>query len=65
MTITTDIAIRLEARLNIIEKKLDAHLEKVTKHEADLKWVQGYIKVSLVALITIGGAIATTLFKIL
>lgn len=59
-----DLAARIERRLDKIEDKIDSHLEKVTKNTADIKWVQGYIKVSLSALIAVGAGVVTTIFRV-
>lgn len=52
-------------RLERIEKKLDIHLEKVSKHEADLTWVKGYIKTSVALFISITVGLITTFFRTL
>jgi hypothetical protein len=54
----------LVKRLDRIEHKLDIYLEQLSKHETDLKWVQGYIKVSVSALIGLAGGLATALFQL-
>ena len=58
-----ELARRLEARLDKIEAKLDNYLPAQAQHEADIKWVKGYIKVSVSALITLGIGLITTLLK--
>ena len=59
-----ELAARLEHRLDKIEDKLDKHLVINASQEADLKWIKGYIRFSIVALISLGGTVATTLFKL-
>jgi len=59
-----ELAKRLEQRLDKIEDKLDKHLEQVTTNTADIKWVQGYIRLSLTALIALGTGVVTTIFKV-
>jgi hypothetical protein len=54
----------LAKRLDRIEHKLDIYLEQIAKHETDLKWVQGYVKLSISALISLAGGLAAALFKL-
>lgn len=56
-----ELAIRLEKRLDKIEEKLDRYLELNHKHEADITWVKGYIKLSISLIITILGGLVTTI----
>ena len=56
---------RLEHRLDRIEDKLDQHLRATSGHESDLKWLQGYVRLSMVLFITLAGAVATALFPII
>ena len=58
------LATRLEQRLDKIENKLDRFLEMNAAQEADLKWVKGYIKVSVSAMIAIATGLITTIFKV-
>jgi hypothetical protein len=55
---------RIEKRFDKIEAKLDRSLEQVATNKADIKWVQGYIKVSLSALITLGAGVVTTIIRV-
>lgn len=52
-------------RLTRIEQKLDQHLEKSSKHEADLVWVKGYIKTSITLFISLTVGIITTFIRTL
>jgi hypothetical protein len=54
----------LVKRLDRIEHKLDIYLERITTHEADLNWVRGYIKLSVGAILSLMGGLATVLLKI-
>ena len=61
----TELAERLEKRLNDIEAKLDKHLEKSIKNETDLTWVRGHIRNSVVLMITLIGGVVTTFLRTL
>ena len=58
-----ELAKRLETRLDKIETKLDRYLEMNAHQEADIKWVKGYIKVSLSAIVAISAGLITTIFR--
>ncbi len=58
----TQLLNRMEHRLDKIEKKLDQHLAITSAHTADMSWIKGYIKLSLLALISLTGAIVTIIF---
>ena len=58
------LAKRLEHRLDKIETKLDRYLEISAAQEADIKWVKGYIKVSLSALVAVATGLITTIFRV-
>ena len=51
-------------RLERIEEKLDKHLEEVTANRTDLKWVKGYVKTSVSAILAIIGTLITGYFKL-
>ena len=55
---------RLEHRLDRIEDKLDKHLRATAGHDSDLRWLQGYVKISVAWFIALSGAIATALFPL-
>lgn len=57
------LAQRLEHRLDKIEEKLDLYLNMSHAQEADLRWVKGYIRISLTAMITLGAGLIAALFK--
>jgi len=59
-----DLANIIEKRLDRLETKLDKHLEQTAEHHADLVWVRGYIRTSIMALITLAGGVLTTIFKL-
>jgi hypothetical protein len=61
----TELAERLEKRLNDIEAKLDKHLERSIKNETDLNWVRGHIRNSVVLMITLIGGVVTTFLRTL
>lgn len=60
MSVNPDNSIK--ARLDRIEDKLDRYLEKSAQQDVEIKWVKGYIKVSISAIIAIAGALASVLF---
>lgn len=55
----------IEDRLVRIENKLDKFLEMTAHQEADIKWVKGYIKLSISAIVAIIGAGASVVFSFL
>lgn len=59
-----DLARRLEERLDKIEIKLDRYLEIIAGQEADLRWVRGYIRLSLAAGLAFGGGLLSVLAKL-
>lgn len=36
---------RIDTRLDRIEQKLDAHLDRVSKNETDIAWIKGHVKI--------------------
>lgn len=50
-------------RFDRLEEKLDKHSELTTKHETDISWIKGTIKMSSSIIITIIGAIISLFFK--
>jgi hypothetical protein len=58
------LARRLETRLDKIEGKLDTFLPQQSSHEADIKWVKGYIRLSVTAMIALGVGLITTVLKL-
>ena len=58
------LAKRLEKRLDTIESKLDRYLETSATQTNDIKWVKGYIKVSLSVIIAIATGLVSTIFKV-
>ena len=52
-------------KLDRIESKLDKHLATLSKHEADLMWVRGYIKTSVAALLSLTLGIISTFIRTL
>ena len=59
-----ELASRLEKRLDKIEHKLDLHLQKAAANEVDLRWIKGYVKLSLTVIVAIGTGMVTTMFKV-
>lgn len=53
----------LEKRLDRIEKKLDAHLVQTVQNETDIKWIRGFIKISMTAIFTVISGLVVTLIK--
>lgn len=51
-------------RLERIENKIDSYLYLSNKNETDLKWVKGYIKVSVSLITAILGGLVTTILKV-
>jgi len=58
-----ELLTRLEKRLEVIEKKLDIHLETNAKQDADIQWVKGYIKTSIGFIISLTIAVITTFIR--
>ena len=50
-------------RLERIEAKLDSHLERVTKAETNINWIQGHLKISTAIALSAVGGMATFIFK--
>lgn len=51
---------RIEARLDRIEHKLDSHLDRVSKNEADIVWIKGHVKIVTVLAVAVLSAIVLT-----
>lgn len=49
----------LDERLDRIELKLDDHLERVSKAETSINWIQGHLKVATTILLSFIGATIT------
>ena len=60
----SELAVRLEKRLDKIEEKLDKHLELVAQHKVELEWTKGYIRVSIALFTTLIGGTAASLFRL-
>lgn len=54
----------IKRRLDRIEKKLDVHLEQTMINKADIKWIRGFIKISVSAFIAIVAAILHMVLRI-
>lgn len=54
---------RIEHRIDRLEEKLDKYLELMHHQEADIKWVKGYIKLSLSLIVTIITGLVSTLIN--
>lgn len=59
-----ELARRLESRLDKIESKLDKYLESANSNSADLKWVKGYIRVSVGLFVSVFAGLLTALTKL-
>lgn len=55
---SSDIA-KLDERLDRIEQKLDNHLERVTRAETSINWIQGHLRIATTILISFIGAAVT------
>jgi hypothetical protein len=51
------------ARLERIEVKLDEHLVRTTRAEADIGWIKGHLRLSLTAALAVIGYLGTILSK--
>lgn len=60
----TEIIKRIEQRLNVIENKLDKHLELVAKHETDLNWLKGSFKLGAGVVASVISGLAITSIKV-
>lgn len=54
-----DLLRQLERRFDRLEEKLDSYMKESATNDADLKWVKGYIKLSLGLIASIIMAIIT------
>lgn len=54
----------MHRRFDKLEAKLDTYAEQTTAAKQDLQWLKGYVKVSLSALIALGGALISAAFKL-
>lgn len=52
-----DLIDHLNRRFDRLEEKLDDYQVKTIETKQDVTWLKGYVKVSLSALVTLGGAI--------
>jgi hypothetical protein len=59
-----ELARRVDERLDRIETKLDKYLEALSRQEADLTWVKGYIRTSVSALIALALGVITSLISV-
>lgn len=48
---------KIDARLDRIEQKLDSHLDRVSKNEADISWIKGHVKIVTTLAIAVLGTI--------
>ena len=55
---------RIEKRLDVIEKKLDKHLELVSLNKADISWVKGYVKISITTIFSLVAGMIATVIKV-
>jgi hypothetical protein len=60
-----DILDKIDARLDRIETKLDDHLERVSRAEESIRWLQGHVKFTVSVAITLVGGLLTYIFTIL
>jgi len=58
-----ELAKRVDKRLDKIEDKLDKHLELVSKHEADIGWMRGYVRTSLMFITSLTIGLITTFIR--
>ncbi len=56
---------RLFAQLDRIEEKQDKYQERISKAEADISWVKGFIKTSVSIIIPVVGGLAALVYNIL
>lgn len=52
---------KIDARLDRIETKLDNHLERVSRAEESIRWLQGHVKFTVSAAVAAIGALLTYL----
>jgi len=55
----------IDTRLDRIEDKLDGHLDRIAKTEADLSWVRGHIKIVTTVAIAIVTGMAGVIYRLL
>lgn len=54
---------RIESKLDIIDAKLDEHLDRLSTAETEIHWLKGSVKWGITAAISILGTLGTFLFK--
>lgn len=59
-----ELAKRLEGRIDRLEAKIDEYLKSTHEQDADLKWVKGYIRVSVSAFLAVITGLITTAIKV-
>lgn len=54
----------INKRIDKLETKIDGYFEKEMANFVDIKWIKGYIRFSLVALLTVGAALVPVIVKL-
>lgn len=62
---TQELAQHIDKRLDKIEAKLDNHLDRLSKNEAEISSVRGSIRIVITILIAAGGFVITSLYNLL
>ena len=55
----------IDSRLDRLENKIDNHLERISKAEASLEWVQGHVKVVTSILVAALGGLVSAVYTYL
>jgi hypothetical protein len=54
---------RVEQKIDKVTEKLDGHLERISKAETSIMWIQGHLKLTTTIVITIVSAIVIALLN--
>lgn len=56
---------KIESQLEKADEKLDNHLERISKAEADISWLRGHTKLVMTLILTALGGAATAAYQLL
>lgn len=54
---------RIESVLDIVDVKLDDHLQRVSKAESAIEWLRGHARISTTVFLAVIGALGTILLN--
>lgn len=56
---------KISNKLDSIDSKLDAHLERISKAEEAILWIRGHLRVSTTIFLAISGTLALWWFNLI